>query len=269
MATDISLTAAMRSNLVSLQQTANNIESVQNRLATGKKVATALDNPTNYFIAADHTKRADDFTTRKDGMLEAIQAIKAADNGITGIKTLLQAASGLVESARSGTATDRSALATQFSTVLTQITTLVSDSKYKGTNFLTHGSLTVAFNADATASLTVQGFSSDASSLGVTIATANFSLDTSLDAAASQITVALSTLATESSKLASNLAVVNTRLDFTKGLVNNEKAGADNLTLADMNEESANMLALQTRQNLGITSLNLASQANSSILRLF
>ena len=269
MAVEISLTASMRSNLISLQQTNNLIQTTQNKLATGKKVNTALDNPTNFFIAAAHTKRAGDFALRKDGMAEAIQAIKAADNGITGIKTLLEAASGLVESARSGTSTDRSALATQFSAVLTQITTMVSDSKYKGTNFLTHGSLSVAFNADATSSLTVLGFSANASSLGVSVAANNFSAAADLDQAASQITVALTTLATESAKLGSNLAIVNTRLDFTIGLVAVEQGGADNLTLADMNEESANMLSLQTRQNLGITSMSLANQANQSILRLF
>jgi flagellin len=64
-------------------------------------------------------------------------------------------------------------------------------------------------------------------------------------------------------------SVISGRLDFTTDLVNVLKEGADKLTLADMNEESANMLALQTRQNLGVTSLSLASQAAQSVLRLF
>jgi len=271
MASDISLTAAMRSNLLSLQQTSENVSLTQGRLATGKKVNTALDNPTNFFVAAAHTKKAEDLTGRKDGMTEAIQSIKTADQGITGIKTLIEAASGLIQSAYSASVTDRSTLQTQYSTIMTQVTKMVSDSSYKGTNFLTNGSLSVAFNADGSSTLTVTGFSADRTSLGLTtgVAAGDFSTTTNLDAAASQVTVALSTLATNSSVLASNLSVIQGRLDYTNQIVNTEKAGADNLTLADMNQESANMLALQTRQNLGISSLSMASQAAQSILKLF
>ncbi len=271
MATEIALTAAMRSNLTSLQRTAANVDLTQGRLSTGKKVNSALDNPTNFFVAAAHTKKADDLNGRKDAMTEAIQAIKAADNGITGLKSLINAASGLVQSAYSATTTDASTLQTQYSSIITQITKLVSDTTYKGTNFLTNGSLSVAFNQDGTSTLTVSGFSADAASLGLTTGTtaADFSGTANLDAAASQITVALTTISTQASVLASNLSVIQGRLDYTKDIVNTEKAGADNLTLADMNEESANMLALQTRQNLGISSLSMASQAAQSVLKLF
>ncbi|MGQ9687052.1 MAG: flagellin, partial [Thiobacillaceae bacterium] len=83
------------------------------------------------------------------------------------------------------------------------------------------------------------------------------------------ITSAISTLQARASQLASNLSIINARLDFTKNMVNTLKEGADKLTLADTNEEGANMLALQTRQQLGVTSLSLASQAAQSVLRLF
>ncbi len=69
--------------------------------------------------------------------------------------------------------------------------------------------------------------------------------------------------------MSNNLAVVNTRLDFTTNMINTLQKGADNLTLADMNEEGANLLMLQTRQALGTTALSLASQAAQSVLRLF
>lgn len=277
MANDISLTASMRSNLSSLQQTSSLIDSTQNKLSTGKKVNSALDNATNFFVAAAHNKRAADLTGRKDAMGEAIQSIKQADASVSGIKSLLEAAGGLVNSSYSATATDRSALATQFSAIMTQIDKLVSDSSYKGTNFMQKNSLTVSFNETGTSTLTVVGFSADFSSLGLSAMTnmtatgtvSASSATTSLDAASSQITVAIQTLSTNSSVLASNLSIINSRLDFTNSVINVEKEGADKLTLADMNEESANMLALQTRQNLGITSLSLASQAAQSILRLF
>ncbi|MCK5682068.1 flagellin, partial [bacterium] len=60
-----------------------------------------------------------------------------------------------------------------------------------------------------------------------------------------------------------------TRQNFTSELINTLRDGADNLTLADINQEGANMLMLQTRQSLSTTSLSLSSQANSSVLRLF
>jgi flagellin-like hook-associated protein FlgL len=74
---------------------------------------------------------------------------------------------------------------------------------------------------------------------------------------------------TASTTLASNLFIINTRSDFTQSMVDVLGSGADELTSADMNEESANMLMLQTRQQLGISSLQLASEAAQSILKLF
>ncbi len=269
---DIALTASMRQNVVSLQLTETLVNRTQDRLASGKKVNSALDSPTNFFVAARHTQRANDLLGRKDQMGEAIQTIKAADTGISGIKTLLESAKGLVESARSATTADRSALGTQFSQILLKINDLIEDADYKGTNYLENGSLTVLFNEDGTNALTVTGFTANVgvSGLGVVASGVDISAGgTALDAAASQIQTALTTLTTQASILASNLSIISARQDFTTNLTNVLKEGADKLTLADMNEESANMLALQTRQNLGVTSLSLASQAAQSVLRLF
>ena len=69
--------------------------------------------------------------------------------------------------------------------------------------------------------------------------------------------------------LGANVAILNTRLDFTAAYVNTLTAGAGKLTLADLNEEGANLLALQTRQQLGIQSLAFAGQSEQSILGLF
>ena len=80
---------------------------------------------------------------------------------------------------------------------------------------------------------------------------------------------ATETLRTQSSNLANNLSIITARQEFTQGMINVLKDGAAGLTNADMNEEGANMLMLQTRQALGTTSLSLASQAAQSVLRLF
>ncbi|MCX7628510.1 MAG: flagellin [Methylophilaceae bacterium] len=281
MAKEVTLTASMRSNLISLQQTQSLLNRTQERLATGKKVNSALDNPLNFFAAAAHMQRASDLTARKDGMGEAIQAIKAASNGIEGIKTLLESARGLVEAARSESG-DRATTEAQYNTVMAQIYQLARDSGYKGTNFIVNGStsgsnttLDVLFNEDGSNFLRLVGFNGLNSELGtsgsylMTNAGTGFSAVSILNAVAAAITSAIAELQTEASRLASNLSIINARLEFTTQMVNTLKEGADKLTLADMNEEGANMLMLQTRNQLGVTSLSLASQAAQSILRLF
>ena len=278
MAKEITLTAAMRANLVSLQNTEVLLNRTQERLATGKKVNSALDNPLNYFAAAGHTERANQLITRKDGMGEAIQTIKAANTGVEGVKALLENLRGLVEAARSST--DVSVQKDQANEVVSQIINLVKDSGYKGVNLLTTGgSLEVLFNETGDNKLTLTGFKTIVSggtmsalsgdSLISSNMTAFNSAGSNLAAIDKAITSAISALSAQASKLSSNLAIINARLDFTNQMVNTLKEGADKLTLADTNEEGANMLALQTRQQLGVTSLSLASQAAQSVLRLF
>ena len=80
---------------------------------------------------------------------------------------------------------------------------------------------------------------------------------------------AISSLRSYTTDLGNNYSIVISREEFTENLINVLTEGADKLTLADMNEESANMLALQTRQQLAINSLSLASQASQSVLKLF
>jgi flagellin-like hook-associated protein FlgL len=93
--------------------------------------------------------------------------------------------------------------------------------------------------------------------------------DTALETDMDNLNAAISTLRTHASTLAANLTVITTRQDWSQGIIDTLQQGADGLTLGDMNEEGANMLALQTRQQLGIQALSLASQANQSIMRLF
>lgn len=166
---DISLTSGMRSNLLSLQGTNTLINRTQDRLSTGKKVNTALDNPTNFFAAQAHTARASDLAVRKDGMSEAVQGVKAADTGIKAITSLIEAAKGVASAAQATTSTtERSTYSGTFDTLLTQISQLASDAGYRGTNFLIGDNLTVEFapvTNDAT--LQISGFNATASGLGI------------------------------------------------------------------------------------------------------
>ncbi len=170
---DISLTAGMRNNLGALQNTSTLLDRTQSRLATGKKVNTALDNPTNFFAAQNHTQRAADLTSRKDGMAEAIQGVTAADKGISGVTALIEAARGLTQSARSADAAGRENLAAQFNLIRTQIDSLSGDAGYKGKNFLAKDTLNVLFNENGGSSLTIAGFDGSASGLSITAVSLN------------------------------------------------------------------------------------------------
>ena len=100
-------------------------------------------------------------------------------------------------------------------------------------------------------------------------AVTDWSTNNAVDASITEVETAINSLRDMASEFGNNYSIVQTRQDFTENLINVLEEGADNLTLADMNEESANMLALQTRQQLAINSLSLASQAAQSVLSLF
>ncbi|MDZ7580212.1 MAG: flagellin [Deltaproteobacteria bacterium] len=275
---DITLTSAMRSNLFSLQQTSKAMDLTQSRLSTGKKVQTALDDPIKFFAAQNHQQRAGDLAFRKDDMSEAIQTIKAANNGIEGILDLIAAAKATAQSARSlsedtadaSAVAERLALSAQFTELRTQIDELAEDSGYKGINFLGADTLTVYFDEEGVSSLDLVGFNATtAGALAIAGPASNWAANTNIDAAIGGLDTARNLLRSEAKTLSSNLSVVTIRQDFTEKMINTLEDGAVNLTIADMNEEGANMLMLQTRQALGTTSLSLASQAAQSVLRLF
>ncbi len=278
---NITLTSGMRQNLFSLQKTNNLMELTQTRLASGKKVNTALDDPVAFFTAQGHEQRANDLASRKDEMSESVQMLKASDNGIEAIVNLIAAAKSLATSALSGDTTSNiNTLETQYFDILSQIDDLAGDSGYKGVNFLDSTAVVydVKFDETGDSKLTITGF--DADSQGATLSLMTFSANDwvsaggtanrmNLNSAITRLDDATSALRTEASKLATNLSVITARQDFTGNMINTLRDGAADLTNADMNEEGANMLMLQTRQALGTTSLSLASQAAQSVLRLF
>jgi flagellin len=281
MANPITLTSGMRKNLFSLQNTEKLLQTTQTRLATGQRVQKAVDDPINYFTALEHRQRADDLSVRKDEMSESIQLINAANDGVESISALVASAKSLAQSALSS---DGSAsidtLRAQYAEVLNQIDDLASDSGYKGVNLLEDSTVThdVKFDETGVSKLTITGFNANSTDevLNLDEAAANYWTDTGgvansdvINSAITKLDSATSALRDEASKLSTNLSTITIRQDFTNNMINNLQDGASNLTNADMNEEGANMLMLQTRQQLGTTSLSLASQAAQSVLRLF
>jgi len=274
---DIVLSAGVRSNLLQLQQTSNLINQTQIRLSTGKRVNSALDNAINFFTAQGLDNRANDLSGLLDSMSNAINTIQAANNGITAITKLVQSAQALTSQAKQTTdSTTRDSLASQFDALLTQIGQLAGDAGFNGVNLLGGDDLTVNFNEDATSKTTISGVdytNANATPLGIANAVnwsaANGVGNTNIDTAVADLTAALTTLRSESQTLGANLSTVQIRQDFTKATINTLQTGSSDLTLADSNEEGANLLALQTRQQLSTTALSLAAQADQNVLRLF
>jgi len=477
---DIVLSAGVRQNLLSLQKTADQMSTTQNRLATGKRVNTALDNPTNFFTSSALQSRAGDFSALLDSMSIGIKTLAAADNGITAITNTIESMQSTLRQARqdrsfqtksytidattigtaslknisfsggavgstpvnvalntasvaatpgsstSGTipatytggtltingtnvtiandsnaATVKSAidaagitgittsvsgstitisnangnvdftgstgalltslglststnyapavtgavksvdqlvaaingtsalggrvvasndggklriqnlsttdltvggvsgttntldgsastdsvegndvranLIKQFNELRDQLDKLSDDASFNGINLLRGDKLKITFNENGTSTLVIQAkdingnpTSISAANLGISsLVGSDVDSDDNIDTLLNGLTDSLGTLRSHASNFGSSLSIVQNRQDFTKAMINTLQTGADNLVLADTNEEAANMLALQTRQQLSQTALSLASQADQAVLRLF
>lgn len=175
-----------------------------------------------------------------------------------GVRENLQLGSGAGQLAK---------LEQEFNKIRDQMDLLVQDTGYRGTNLLKGDDLLTVFNENRTSSITTKGVEFTAAGLGID--EADFSRAESVDDMLGQVREALNAVRDFGSTLANDLSVIQTRQTFTTELINTLKAGSDALTVADQNEEGAKLLALQTRQQLGVTSLSLASQSQQSILRLF
>ena len=233
---DIVLTAGVRSNLLQLQKTADLITATQTKLATGKRVNSALDNPINFFTAQGLSNRANDLSNLLDSMSNGINTIRAADNGITSITKLVQSAQALVSQAQQTADTAvRSSLATQYDALRAQIDQLSADAGINGINLLGGNNLTVTLNETGSSSVTVTGVTFDTTGLAVAAAANAWAADADITAASTELTAALTTLRSQAQAFSTNLSTVQIRQDFTKAMINTLQIGADSLTQADSN----------------------------------
>jgi flagellin-like hook-associated protein FlgL len=304
---EVYLSAAVRSNLLALQNTSSLIDRTQGRLSTGLAVNSPTDNAIKYFQSKSLSDRASDLSQRKDSIDQGVSTLKTVVEATTSMEDLVNQIKGVIDSARSATKDQRKEYAKQVNELVIQVQNLVGDASYKGLNLLnsTSASLTVRFSDKDSSKLKVDGVNFNASAffqasdgsaaLSFTAGSGNvsavlsglgfntdalsaYNLSNAADLASfnSQANLAISrldktieNLRAKSETMANNLAILQTRLDFTDNYVNVLQEGSDKLRLADLNSEGANLLALQTRQQLGIQSLSFAGQAESSILRLF
>jgi flagellin-like hook-associated protein FlgL len=302
----ISLTASMRTAVYSLQDMNNSIDTANKRLATGRKVNSALDNAGSFFAAEGMRKNARDLTALLDSQNRGLQIIKKATDAVNNLSKLVESAQALARQARNLAPTDtqRDTIGTQVRTLLNQMDNTVRDARFDGANVLTAASLvgadlSVVTNTSQTANtqtkvvvgkqdvsinaatglnlaIVANGYGYTAPTAGDTVNdgtngatfTAGWT-DAELDAFIAASQAALNRLQTVGSVIATNGSVLQLRLEFTKQSARIESEQADFLTLADMNEEGAQLTALQTRQQLAVQALSLAGRSEQAILRLF
>ena len=295
---NITLTASARSSLLSLTNTASLMTRTQSRLTSGLKVSSAIDDAVSYFKSKSLTDRATDFSVRKDEIDQGISSLTAAINGTSLVDGILSQMKGIVDSVRTSDSATRTALSSQFNNLAQQINSAVSDSSYQGLNLVDNSSasLTVYFNQGTSASLKVQAKNLRASKLlttmtygasagnvvsdlvnaagGTGAGFSNLTSQTSISPAAildhveTVIDKGISQIRSQSALLGGNVTFLQTRLDFTSNYINTLQQGSGKLTLADLNAEGANLVSLQTRQQIGIQSLSIAGQQQQSILSL-
>jgi flagellin len=373
---DITLTAGIRQNLLSLQQTSADLTSTQEALATGKSVNSAADNPSAYFTSQNLTNSANSLSSLLDQIGQGLQTIDAATNGLQGITSLLQQALSTVQQAQSdpfstaaattgsvnlstgatsasagnlllsvgtttatiaitsgealsaiesainsaststlggavsasdngsgdlvlsststtftvasnatstglglttgavaGTSTTRTSLQTNYNTLLTQINQLAGDSGYNGVNLIGGNNLQINFNETATSSLTIDGVNYNSAGLGLSSisgsGTGSFFDTSTLSGLVTNLNTAISNVQGQTETFGTNSSTISTRQTFTTNMINTLQTGASNLVAADQNQESANLLTEQTQQQLEISALSIANQANQSVLKLF
>jgi flagellin-like hook-associated protein FlgL len=286
MADQISLSSSTRTNLLSLQRTTSLIGKTQQRLSSGKDVNSAIDDALSFFKARNLNSRASDLNTVKDAIGEGIQVLTAATDALENVEDILKQMKAVASSAKSTAAADsttRQKLASQFNELRSQIDHLTQDASYNGVNLIKSGAdtLTVKFSESPSASerqLKVVGSVTDASGLNVgsqsTAVTgsgwgASVGYTQTIDNAINTIDSALTTVRDTAQTFGTNASMLEIRRDFTENLVNTLENGAADLVNADVNKESANMLSLQTRQQLGTISLSIAQQSEQAVLRLF
>jgi flagellin-like hook-associated protein FlgL len=172
-----------------------------------------------------------------------------------------------------GTSSSRTTLQTNYNGLLSQINQIAADSGYNGVNLLNGNNLTINFNSTGSSSLTIQGVTFNAAGLGLSSVTGSvtgsFQDNSALATASSALNDAITTVQTQTETFGTNSGVIGTRQSFTTNTINTLQTGASNLVVADQNQESANLLTEQTQQQLEISALSIANQANQSVLKLF
>jgi len=299
----IVLGIATQQNLLALQQINQNLDTTQEHLATGLDVASATDNAVAFFQAQALTERASDLQTRKDAIDQGISSLTTATQAAQSAVTVLEQLQGLLNSAKTETAAQRAAAGQQYNTLAKQLDELLNDASYQGLDLVNSSTaaLNLQFSSSTASKMKITGsnllytavvanlgggskgsrlkislaanaiiFTGKSSAFSTAVGFSAVSNKTSLfDNGFQQLQNAINTVQAAAQSLGGNVTFLQTRDTFTQQYIVTLNGGASQLTVADVNQESTNLVTLQTRQQLAIESLSIATQSEQSVLRLF
>jgi flagellin len=262
--------------LQNLNATQASLMTTENRINTGLKVASAKDNAAVWAIAQNQRATSSSLNSVIDSLQRGQSTVDVALSAGNSVADLLNQMKEKALAAADATldTNSRNALNDEFKSLRDQIDKVVNNAEFNGANMIKSGGTTIKAlaNADASSVITVAaqdlslGGSVLTASLGTSAAISSVTTATNMIAT---INTAITSVASALGKLGTGSKALSTHLTFIQSLQNTIDTGVGNLVDADLAKESANLQALQTKQQLGIQALSIANQSSSILLGLF
>jgi flagellin len=260
--------------LQNLNATASALATTQNRISTGLKVSSAKDNGATWAIAQNERANVSALSAVTDSLNRASSTVDVAISAGTSISDLLSQmkAKALAATDTSLDTNSVTALANDYKALRDQIGKIVANADFNGANMIKTGGTSVyaLANAAGTNKLTVSAVSLALGGANVTVtANATFTTATTATAQLTLVNASITNVNNAVAKLGTSSNALQTHLSFISSLSDTLTTGIGNLVDADVAKESANLTALQTKQQLGVQALSIANSSSSSLLSLF
>ena len=262
--------------LQNLSKTQSELMTTQNRVNTGLKVATAKDNGAIWAIAQNQRATSNSLNSVIDSLNRGQSTVDVALSAGASVSDLLlqMKEKALASSDVTLDANSRIALNDEFKSLRDQVSKVVTNADFNGSNMIKSGGTTIQAlaNADATSVITVaaQNLALGGTALTTNIsATSTIGTVTTATAMIAFVNTAITNVSSALSKLGTGSKSLGSHMTFIHKLQDTVNAGIGTLVDADLAKESANLQALQTKQQLGIQALSIANQSSSILLGLF
>ena len=261
--------------LQNLNATNKDLGTVQNRINTGQKIATAKDNGAIWAIAQNQRAESASLNSVISSLQRGQSVADVAMSAGTAISDILvQMKEKVLAATEAGLSTaSKQALSDEYTSLRDQIDTIANNATFDGVNLISStsvnsSSIKAIANADATATIDIDHV--DLSKSNAKIAATLTSLTGTVNSAdVKEVEDAIQDISSALSKLGTGAKALDTHMTNVMKLQDTLDAGVGNLVDADLAKESARLQALQTKQQLGVQALSIANQSSSSLLGLF
>ncbi len=263
--------------LENLNATNSSLQVTQNRISTGLKVSSATDNGATWAVAQNERATVNALGSVQDSLNRGISTVDVAVSAGQTISDLLNQmkAKALAATDNSATTSDISNYANDFTALRNQIGKIVSTSDFNGVNMIKTSGSSVFALASASGSIKVTvaaanfGLGNSGGALATVTAGANFTSHATASAVLAAVNTAITAVNAAVAKLGTGVNALQSQLSFVQSQSDTLTTGIGNLVDADVAKESANLTALQTKQQLGVQALSIANSSNSVLLSLF